>query len=78
MNIRPGSIIYGNDKYGNDIYKDSKGYYVEDWSPEKGDFKLYIKAKGIPKKPIAKLQCTRKGKGCLWKLTNAKTRKRRM
>ena len=74
--MKAGKEMFGSDAQGRDIYKNSKGYYVTDWSPEKGEFKLYIKSKGIPKKPIAKLHCTRKGKGCLWKLTN-KTKKRR-
>lgn len=76
--MRAGKEMFGSDAQGRDIYKDSKGYYVTDWSPEKGEFKLYIKANGIPKKPIAKLHCTRKGRGCLWKLTkNTKTKKLR-
>ena len=64
MSIKPGSIVYGNDKYGNDIYKDSKGYYVIQWNPTKGvSYKKYMASK--TRKAIAKKVCTRKRK-CKW------------
>jgi hypothetical protein len=40
--MKPGSIIYGSWKDGSDIYKDSKGYYVIQWDPTKGEFKKYL------------------------------------
>jgi hypothetical protein len=65
MSIKSGSIIYGNDKHGNDIYKDSKGYYVILWNPKKGEeYKKYMGSKRT-RKAIAKKVCTNTRK-CKW------------
>jgi hypothetical protein len=40
--MKPGSIIYGSWKDGSDIYRDSKGYYIIQWDPTKGEFKKYL------------------------------------
>lgn len=69
MTIKSGSIIYGNDKYGNDIYKDSKGYYVILWNPQKQiEYKKYLPSKKTRKAQVKRV-CTRKNKGkiaCKW------------
>ncbi len=71
--MKSGSTIYGNDKYGNDIYKDSKGYYVIRWNPQKQmEYKKYMGSKKT-RKAIAKRVCTRKGT-CKWKLVHDKKR----
>lgn len=68
MPAKPGSVIYGSDKEGSDIYKDSKGYYVIRWNPKTDNlYKKYLKSK-MTRKKIAKLRCTRKNKGCKWVL----------
>jgi hypothetical protein len=40
--MKPGSKVYGSWKDGSDIYKDSKGFYIIQWDPVKGEFKKYL------------------------------------
>ncbi len=40
--MKPGSKVYGSWKDGSDIYKDSKGFYIIQWDPIKGEFKKYL------------------------------------
>ena len=68
MSVKPGPIIYGNDKYGNDIYKDSKGYYVILYDPAQHKiFKKYMKSKKTRKATVKRV-CKGKGntKKCKW------------
>jgi hypothetical protein len=71
---KPGKIIYGSWKDGSDIYKDSNGYFVLQYSPKQDKIvKKYLK-RWKPKDTDDFLCLTKKK----WKLCKAgKTRKHR-
>lgn len=70
---QPGSVVYGSWKDGSDIYKDTKGYWILQYSPKLDDtVKKYLK--GWRPRPDDAPLCRVKGK---WKACKASKRSRK-
>ncbi len=86
--VLSGKEIYGSDAQGRDIYKDSKGYYVVDYNPQKAiEYKKYLSKHWKPNKyenedkivlkcKLVKNKKTKKQrKVCKWIIIKHKTKK---